>query len=237
MLKVIDLYSGYDGAEILFGVCLEVHPGEVVALIGPNGAGKSTVLNSIFSLAKIYHGNIFFNGKDITRCQTHELVDLGIGFVPQGRQIFPNLTVFENLLMGAFTSPKHDVEAGMDEIFRRHPILKEKKKEFARNLSDGQQQILAIARVLMRKPKMLLLDEPSLGLMPKVTKEIFNAIEQIADEGIAVLIVEQNVKQAVGIADRTYILENGKVVKQGNIEVLKDKEIMDVYFGGDIDGN
>jgi len=235
MLKIINLNSGYGEAKILYGVDLEINPSEVIALIGPNGAGKSTILKSVFGLADIYSGEIIFKNKNITKFKTHELIELGIGFVPQGRQIFPSMTVLENLQMGAFIIKSRDVvEKNVSDIFQKFPVFKEKQHELAGNLSGGQQQLLAIARALIKKPQILLLDEPSLGLAPKVTKEIFEKIVEIKNEGVAVLIVEQNAKQAVGIADRTYILENGKMVMQGNKDILKNEKIRDIYFGGDV---
>ena len=235
MLKIINLNSGYGEAKILYGVDLEINPSEVIALIGPNGAGKSTILKSVFGLADIYSGEIIFKNKNITKFKTHELIELGIGFVPQGRQIFPSMTVLENLQMGAFIIKSRDVvEKNVSDIFQKFPVFKEKQHELAGNLSGGQQQLLAIARALIKKPQILLLDEPSLGLAPKVTKEIFEKIVEIKNEGVAVLIIEQNAKQAVGIADRTYILENGKMVMQGNKDILKNEKIRDIYFGGDV---
>ena len=234
MLKIVNLNSGYGEAKVLHRVDLEINSSEIVALIGPNGAGKSTILKSVFGLANIFSGNIIFKDKDVTKLKTHELIKLGIGFVPQGRQIFPNMTVLENLQMGAFITKKQDVvERNVNDIFQIFPVFKEKQNELAGNLSGGQQQLLAIARALMQKPQILLLDEPSLGLAPKLVMEIFEKIVEIKNEGVAVLIVEQNAKQAVGIADRTYILENGKIVMQGNKDILKSKKIRDIYFGGD----
>jgi len=235
MLKIVNLNSGYGEAKILHGVDLEINPSEIVALIGPNGAGKSTILKSVFGLADIYSGEIIFKDKDIAKFKTHKLIELGIGFVPQGRQIFPNMTVLENLQMGAFViKSRGAVEKNVNDIFQKFTVFKEKQNELASNLSGGQQQLLAIARALMQKPQILLLDEPSLGLAPKVAKEIFEKIVEIKNEGVAVLIVEQNAKQAVGIADRTYILENGKIVMQGNKDILKNEKIRDIYFGGDV---
>jgi len=235
MLKIVNLNSGYGEAKILYGVDLEINPSEIVALIGPNGAGKSTILKSVFGLADIYSGEIIFKNKNITKFKTHELIELGIGFVLQGRQIFQSMTVLENLQMGAFIIKSRDVvERNVNDIFQKFPIFKEKQNELAGNLSGGQQQLLAIARALIQKPQILLLDEPSLGLAPKVAKEIFEKIVEIKNEGVAVLIVEQNAKQAVGIADRTYILENGKIVMQGNKDILKNEKIRDIYFGSDV---
>ena len=236
MLNVENLKAGYDNTvEVLHGIDFTIDIGEIVALIGPNGAGKSTILKSIFGLADIFSGKIIFGDKDITNLKTYELIELGICFVPQGRQVFSNMTVLENLQMGAFIMKDQNVtERNVNDIFQKFSTLKERQNELAGNLSGGQQQLLAIARALMQKPQILLLDEPSLGLAPKIMKEIFEKIVEIKNEGIAVLIIEQNAKQAIGIADRTYILENGKIVMQGNKDILKSEKIRDIYFGGDV---
>jgi len=235
MLEVKNLKSGYTGTEILHGVNLIVNPGEIIALIGPNGAGKSTILKSIFSVADVYNGKIIFKEKDITNLKTHELIKLGISYVPQGRQIFPNMTVLENLQMGAYSIQDRDVvEANIKDVFQKFPDLFHKRHELAGVLSGGQQQMLAIARALIQNPQLLLLDEPSLGLSPKLVKEIFEIISEIKAEGVAILMVEQNARQAVGIADRTYILENGAVALQGDKRILNNKQIENIYFGGEL---
>jgi len=232
MLKIMELKSGYNGMEILHGIDLEVKPAEIVALIGPNGAGKSTVLKSIFNLSDIYSGKIIFKYKDITKLPTHELILLGISYVPQGRQIFSDMTVRENLEMGAFVINKVDViKKEIDDIFQKFPFLKEKQNTLASTLSGGQQQILSIARALIQNPVLLLMDEPSLGLSPKATGEIFEIIKNINKEGISVLIVEQNAKQAVSIAHKTYVLESGEIALKGGREILKNSQIKKVYFG------
>lgn len=234
MLEIKDLKAGYGGMEILHGVDLEVAAGEIVALIGPNGAGKSTVLKSIFGLTEIGAGRIIFKGKNITRLKTYELIKTGISFVPQGRLVFSSMTVLENLQMGAYViNDREVIKRGIAEIFKKFPILEEKKKQRAGNLSGGQQQMLAIARALIQNPQMLLLDEPSLGLSPKAMKGIFNKIIEIKNEGVAILIVEQNARQAVGIADRTYVLENGQVAFTGGKDILKNEKIKNIYFGGE----
>jgi len=234
MLEIKDLKAGYGGMEILHGVNLQVAAGEIVALIGPNGAGKSTVLKSIFGLTEISAGWIIFKDKDITRLKTYELIKTGISFVPQGRLVFASMTVLENLQMGAYMiNDREVVKRGIADIFKKFPILEEKKKQRAGNLSGGQQQMLAIARALIQNPQMLLLDEPSLGLSPKAMKEIFNKIIEIKNEGVAILIVEQNARQAVSIADRTYVLENGLVAFTGGKDILQNEKIKNVYFGGE----
>ena len=232
MLKINNLHAGYDKIEILKGVNIDVKNNEIIALIGPNGAGKSTILKSIFNLCNIYSGEIIFKDKNITKLQTYELIHEGISYVPQGRQIFRELTVKENLEMGAFILDKNVMKRNIKDVYQKFPFLKEKRNEYAINLSGGQQQLLAIGRALMQNPQLLLLDEPSLGLSPKSMKEMFNKIKEINKEGVSIIIVEQNAKQSVEIADRTYILEDGKIALNGGKEILKDKKLKDIYFGG-----
>jgi len=234
MLKIQNLKSGYNGMEILRGIDFEIKPAEIVAIIGPNGAGKSTLLKSIFNLAEIYSGKIIFKDKDLIGLPTYQLISLGVSYVPQGRHVFSSLTVRENLEMGAFIMEDQElIKRNLDDVFKKFPFLKEKQNDYAFTLSGGQQQMLAIARALIQDPELLLLDEPSLGLAPKVIKEIFEKILEIKREGISIIIVEQNAQKAVEIADRTYILENGKIVLEGGREILKDEKIKDIYFGGE----
>jgi branched-chain amino acid transport system ATP-binding protein len=233
MLKIQELKSGYNGMEILHEINLEVKPGEIIAIIGPNGSGKSTILKSIFNLCNIYSGKINWKNKNITKLKTHEKIFEGISYVPQGRQVFRDLTVQENLEMGAFImKDKELVENNIKDVYDKFPFLKQKKNKNADTLSGGQQQMLAIGRVLMQNPQLLLLDEPSLGLSPKAMKEIFEKIQEINKEGVSIIIVEQNAKAAVEIADRTYILEDGKMALTGGKEILKNPKIKNIYFGG-----
>ena len=232
MLKINNLHAGYDKSEILKGINIDVKPSEIIALIGPNGAGKSTVLKSIFNLCDIYSGRIIFKDKNITKLPTYQLIYEGISYVPQGRQIFRELTVKENLEMGAFIFEKQLLKRNIMDVFDKFPFLKEKKNEYAINLSGGQQQMLAIGRALMQNPELLLLDEPSLGLSPKAMKEVFNKVKEINKEGVSIIIVEQNAKQAAEIADRTYILEDGEIALKGGKEILNNKKLKDIYFGG-----
>ena len=234
MLSIKNLESGYGKMQILFGVSLDVKPDSIAVLIGPNGAGKSTLLKSIFNLVDIYNGKIIFKNKDLTRIPTHELIELGISYVPQGRQVFQTLTVKENLEMGAFlTKGKDLIWKRMEEVLERHfPDLRKKLNDYAFNLSGGQQQMLAIGRALMQDPQLLLLDEPSLGLAPKIMKELFRKIEEINEEGVAIMIVEQNAKQATKIADKIFVLEDGRVALKGNRSLLKSKKIQNIYLGG-----
>ena len=234
MLQIKNLESGYGKMQILFGISLNVKPNDVAVIIGPNGAGKSTLLKSIFNLVDIYKGNIIFKNKNITKIPTHELIELGISYVPQGRQVFQTLTVGENLEMGAFlTKERSLIEKRLNEVVEKHfPDLRKKLDDYAFNLSGGQQQMLAVGRALMQDPQLLLLDEPSLGLAPKVMKELFKKIVEINDEGVAIIIVEQNARQATQIADKIFVLEDGKVALSGNKSLLKTKKIQHIYLGG-----
>ncbi len=233
MLEIKNLKAGYNGMEILRGIDFSIEAGEIVAIIGPNGAGKSTLLKSIFNLADIHSGRIFFKDKDITNLPTYQLISLGVSYVPQGRQVFGSLTVLENLEMGAFIFKDEElVKRNIDDVFEKFPMLKEKKNELACNLSGGQQQMLAIGRALIQDPELLLFDEPSLGLDPKTMKEVFAKIQEINKQGISIVIVEQNAKQAVSIAMRTYVLEDGKIDMQGGSELLQSEKIKSIYLGG-----
>jgi branched-chain amino acid transport system ATP-binding protein len=233
MLITKNLTAGYKGIEVIKDINFKIEPGEIVAIIGPNGAGKSTFLKSIFNFAEVYSGRIYFKDKDITDFETHELIYYGISYVPQGRLVFSNMTVLENLEMGAFIFNDKDlIKNNLEHVYREFPVLKRKKDELAGNLSGGEQQMLAIARALMQSTELLLLDEPSLGLAPKVVSEIFEKILKLKSEGISIIIVEQNAKKAVEIADRTYIFEDGKIALEGGKEILKDPRIKEIYFGG-----
>ena len=234
MLQIKNLESGYGKMQILFGINLKVKPNEIAVLIGPNGAGKSTLLKSIFNLIDVYNGKIIFKNKNITKIPTHELIELGISYVPQGRQVFQTLTVKENLEMGAFLTKEKDlVEKRMEEVLTIHfPDLRKKLNDHAFTLSGGQQQMLAIGRALMQDPQLLLLDEPSLGLAPKIMKELFRKIKEINEEGVTIIIVEQNARQATQLADKIFVLEDGKVALSGDKSLLKTKKIQHIYFGG-----
>ncbi len=233
MLSIHNLSAGYEELQVLHDISLNVKPGEIVALIGPNGAGKSTIIKSIFNIANVTSGKILFKGKNITHLKTHELVELGISYVSQGRINFTNLTVEENLVIGAeLTQEKEVVEKNLVAVYKKFPILHERRKQVAFGLSGGQQQVLAIARSLIQNPSLLLMDEPSLGLSPKAQTEIFSIIKKLRDEGIAILMVEQNAKKAIELADRTYLLEEGKIVLEGNKSIVKHPKIKSVYLGG-----
>lgn len=233
MLEIQNLSAGYNELEVLKEINIVVNPDEIVALIGPNGAGKSTVIKSVFSIADITQGKIIFKGKDITQLKTHELLEIGISYVPQGRINFDTLTVQENLLMGAeLIKDKEIIDKNIQRVCEKFPILKDKKNDFAFTLSGGQQQMLALGRALMQSPSLLMLDEPSLGLSPKLQKELFIMLKKLKEDGISLMIVEQNAKKAIEIADRTYLLEDGKIALTGNKDIIKHQKIKQVYLGG-----
>ncbi|MBU1111400.1 MAG: ABC transporter ATP-binding protein [archaeon] len=234
MLKIKDLRAGYGELKILKGVDLEVNENEVVALIGPNGAGKSTVIKSVYSIADQYSGAIVFNNKNISKLKTHQLLSRRVSYMPQGRIVFDHLTVQENLEIACNHIRNSDIiKQRLEEVYQKFPILKERRKQQAFALSGGQRQMLAIGRSLMQKPRLLLMDEPSLGLSPKLQQEIFAIIEKLRDEGLAILIVEQNAKKAIEMADRTYLLEDGKIALVGGKEIIHNKKIKKVYLGGE----
>lgn len=233
MLLIKNLHAGYNGMKVLKGVDIVVKPNEIVALIGPNGAGKSTVIKAIFNIANVYDGKILFNGKDITKLKTHQLMKLGISYVNQGRINFGNLTVQENLEIGADAiHDKEVIKKNLEAVYKKFPVLQERKDDLAYGLSGGQQQMLALGRALMQKPSLLLLDEPSLGLSPLLQKQLFKIISDLRDDGIAILIVEQNAKKAIEMADRTYLLEDGKIALTGDKKIVHHEKIKSVYLGG-----
>jgi len=233
MLKINNLNVYYGGIHALKGISLKVPKGKVVTLIGANGAGKSTTLRTICRLVKSKNGEIFFNDENITNKATDEIVKMGIAMIPEGRKIFPNLTVQENLNIGAFIrTDKEKIADDQEWVCDLFPQLKERLWQKGETLSGGEQQMLAIARGLMSRPKFLMLDEPSLGLAPLLVKEIFDIIKRIHQEGMTVLLVEQNAFAALKIADFAYVLETGKVVLQGTgEELLQDKGVKKAYLG------
>ncbi len=233
ILKVDNLSAGYREFHVLSDVSMHLDKGEIVALIGPNGAGKSTVLKAIFKIADVNSGKIFFEGKNIEALSTHELLEFGISYVPQGRINFPSMNVHDNLLLGINSiEDKKVINSRLNFVFDQFPVLKKKQKSLAYSLSGGEQQMLAIGRALMQKPKLLLLDEPSLGLSPKLVKETFKHINELSFLGISILIVEQNAKKAIEMADRTYLLEDGLVGFSGGKEIIHNPKIKEVYLGG-----
>ena len=233
MLKINDINVFYGAIHAIKGASLEVNEGEIVTLIGANGAGKSTILRTISGLLKPKGGSVQFEGKDIAGLPAHEIVKCGISQVPEGRRIFAEMTVLENLELGAFTRKDKDgIKSDMEMVFNRFPRLKERIGQLAGTLSGGEQQMLAIGRALMCKPKMLLLDEPSMGLSPLLVKEIFRIIRDVNRDGVTVLLVEQNAKMALEIAHRAYVLETGCVKMEGDAtELANNIEVRKAYLG------
>ena len=233
MLQVTDLKVNYGVIQAIKGVSFEVNEGEVIALIGANGAGKTTILHTVTGLIAPKSGKIEFEGKDITRMPAHKIVTLGMAHVPEGRRVFADLSVYENLLMGAFTrKDKDEISQTLEMVYKRFPRLKERKNQVAGTLSGGEQQMLAMGRALMFHPKILLMDEPSMGLSPLFVNEIFDIIKEVSASGTTVLLVEQNAKKALSIADRAYVLETGKIVLDAAADVLmNDPSIKKAYLG------
>ncbi len=233
MLKVDRIKVLYEGIPALHEVSLEVKKGELVAIVGSNGAGKSTSLKAIVGTVKPVSGRIEFEQKDITRWSTPEIVRLGIVYIPEARHIFGPLTVEENLLLGAFTSnSEKEVKEHLDYVYHLFPILKERRRQRGETLSGGEQQMLAIGRGLMIRPKLLMFDEPSLGLMPKLVSELFRTISLLKEEGFTILLVEQNVHEALEIADRGYVLQTGRTIHTGSGKELLESEIVKKAFLG-----
>ncbi|MBN2373154.1 ABC transporter ATP-binding protein [bacterium] len=236
MLKLVSVSTYYGAIQALKGVSIHIKKGEIVTLIGANGAGKTTTLNTISGLLHPKKGQIFFQDMEITRFSPERIVSLGISQAPEGRQIFATMSVMDNLLLGSYhrykRKTRRQIQQDMDVIFELFPVLKERIKQKAGTLSGGEQQMLAIGRAFMSRPKILLLDEPSMGLAPLVIKEIFSKIKALRDEGATILLVEQNAKAALNIADRGYVIETGKVVFQETTEKLKEnKEVQRAYLG------
>ena len=234
LLEVKDLEVSYGLIKAIKGVSFEVREGEIVALIGANGAGKTTIMHAINGLINKAGGSVSFMGQDITSTPAHKMVYLGMAQVPEGRRIFQELSVFDNLQMGFYSSSeKGSFDKILSEIYESFPILKERRNQIAGTLSGGEQQMLAMSRALMSRPKLLLLDEPSMGLSPLYVSTIFDMIKKVNEQGTTVLLVEQNAKKALSIADRAYVLEIGKMVKSGTgAELLVDDEIQKAYLGG-----
>lgn len=233
MLKVDKIRVHYEGIPALHDVTLEVNPGELVAMVGANGAGKSTTLKAIVGAVTPVSGSILFNGKEITREETAKIVRLGVVYVPESRRIFGPLTVEENLLLGAFTSDsEEEAREHLDHVYQLFPRLKERVRQRGETLSGGEQQMLAIGRGLMIRPKLLMLDEPSLGLMPKLVTELFKTIFLLKEEGYTILLVEQNVREALEIADRGYVLQTGRTVHSGKGSELLQSDVVRKAFLG-----
>ena len=231
MLKLKGIHTFYGLIEALRGVDIEVNMGEIVSLIGSNGAGKSTTLMTISGILRPMKGEISFEGRNISSLPTHKIVSMGISQSPEGRRVFPRLTVKENLEMGAFQDKK-DFYKNLARVYSYFPILKERGKQPGGTLSGGEQQMLAIGRALMSNPKLLLLDEPSLGLAPIIMSRIFKIIREINSEGVTVLLVEQNAHAALGLSNRSYVLENGRIAMHGNSkDLLRDEQVRKAYLG------
>ena len=233
MLSVKDLEVHYGMIKAIKGVSFDVNQGEVIALIGANGAGKTTILHTVSGLLQPSKGSVIFEGQDITKIPAHKIVSLGMAHVPEGRRVFSQLTVLENLKLGAYTrKDKNEMEETMKMIYKRFPRLEERKNQISGTLSGGEQQMLAMGRALMSHPKIILMDEPSMGLSPIFVEEIFNIIRDISASGTTVLLVEQNAKKALNIADRAYVLETGNIILEGDAKkLMNDESVKKAYLG------
>ena len=233
MLEVKDLEVYYGMIQAIKGISFHVDKGEVIALIGANGAGKTTTLHTVTGLLSTKSGHVIFEGKDITKVPAHKIVSMGMAHVPEGRRVFAELSVYENLKMGAYTrKDKNEIEESLKNVYKRFPRLEERKNQMAGTLSGGEQQMLAMGRALMSKPKIILMDEPSMGLSPIMVNEIFDIIRSVSESGTTVLLVEQNAKKALSIADRAYVLETGKIALEGKAkDLLEDDSIKKAYLG------
>ncbi len=233
LLTVNDIHVYYGSIHAVKGVSFKVNEGEVVTLIGANGAGKSTVLNTISGLLTPKSGSITFDGQDLHGVAPHKVISHGLAQVPEGRRVFLQMTVEENLEMGAYTRPNSEIAPGIADVYQRFPRLKERRTQVAGTLSGGEQQMLAMGRALMSKPKLLMLDEPSMGLAPILVEQIFDIIKELHKAGTTILLVEQNAQAALSVADRGYVLETGKIVTSGTgQELLASPEIKKAYLGG-----
>lgn len=233
MLELKDVNVSYGAIHAIHDVSLTVNDGEIVSLIGANGAGKTTILHTITGLKKSGSGSIVYDGNDLTKIDPSKIITLGMAHVPEGRHIFPDMTVAENLEMGAYIrNDKDGIQKSTKEVFERFPRLKERRRQLAGTLSGGEQQMLAVGRALMSNPKIILMDEPSMGLSPLLVKEIFHIIQEVHKQGITVLLVEQNAKMALSIADRAYVLETGRISMSGDAkELLNDEKVKKAYLG------
>lgn len=233
MLEVRDLVVNYGSINAIKKISFDVNEGEVVALIGANGAGKTTTLHTITGLLKAKSGSVMFEGTELLKTPPHKIVEMGMAHVPEGRRIFQQLSVYKNLTLGAFTrKDKDSIDATLKMVYSKFPRLEERKKQVAGTLSGGEQQMLAMGRALMSKPKIILMDEPSMGLSPLFVAEVFKIIEEIRASGTTVLLVEQNAKKALEIADRAYVLETGKIVLSGGAkELMNNESVKKAYLG------
>ena len=232
MLKVEDLHVYYGSIHAIKGVSFEVNEGEIVTLIGANGAGKSTTLNTVAGLLKPRSGAITFEGQQVAGMPASKIVPQGMALCPEGRRVFQQMTVRENLEMGGYTRPAGEISASLDDVFERFPRLKERHRQIAGTLSGGEQQMLAMGRALMSKPRLLMLDEPSMGLAPLLVEQIFDIIGELNRGGTTILLVEQNAQMALSIANRAYVLETGHIVKEGDAHLLmNDDDVRKAYLG------
>ncbi len=233
MLRLENVSTRYGAVEALSGVSLEVRRGEIVTLIGSNGAGKTTLMMTVCGTPRAHSGRVLFEEQDITVRPTPEIMRLGMAISPEGRRVFPQLTVLENLKMGAFFADRHEIEERVAHVFQRFPRLHQRAAQHAGTMSGGEQQMLAIGRALMSRPRLLLLDEPTLGLAPMIIAQIFDIIRQIRDEGVTVFLVEQNAHKALQVADRGYVLENGRIVlADTSANLLANDRVRQAYLGG-----
>ena len=233
LLKVEDIHVYYGNIHAIKGISFEVNEGEIVTLIGANGAGKSTTLNTVAGLLKPRSGHVEFNGKSMAGVQASKVVSMGMALCPEGRRVFQQMTVRENLEMGGYTRPASEIQGSLEDVFQRFPRLKEREKQIAGTLSGGEQQMLAMGRALMSKPKLLMLDEPSMGLAPILVEQIFDIIKELHASGTTILLVEQNAQMALSIADRAYVLGTGLITMSGAAEeVLADDRVRAAYLGG-----
>jgi branched-chain amino acid transport system ATP-binding protein len=240
VLRLRNVDAGYGALTVLRRVSLHVSPGEVVTLVGANGAGKTTLLRTIAGLVRARAGDLAFDGADVTRTPTERIVALGCSLVPEGRQVFAPMEVRENLLLGAHVQVqrgrRREVQDDLAHVYALFPILEKRQRQLAGTLSGGEQQMLAIGRALMARPKLMMLDEPSMGLAPLVVKDIFSIVKRISEEGTTVLLVEQNARSALQIATRGYVLETGRIVLQGTAEeLLQNRDVQRAYLGSDLD--
>lgn len=233
MLSVNNLHVSYGAIKAIKGISLEVKDGELVSLIGANGAGKTTTLHTISGLTKAAAGEILLDGTDLQKVSPEKIIKLGMAHVPEGRHVFAQMTVLENLYMGAYSmKDKNLINENLERVYQHFPRLKERGRQLAGTLSGGEQQMLATGRALMTNPKVLLMDEPSMGLSPLLVGEIFNIIEELHSAGITILLVEQNAKMALSVSDRAYVLENGRISMEGNAkELLNDERVKKAYLG------
>ncbi len=233
MLHIENLQVYYGAINAIKGISFDVEQGEIIALIGANGAGKTTILHTISGLVPAKSGSITFNGTELTKTPAHKIVSMGMAHVPEGRRIFQELTVYENLMLGAFTrKDKAEIENTLEEVFKRFPRLEERRTQIAGTLSGGEQQMLAMGRALMSHPSIILMDEPSMGLSPLYVSEIFDIIQSVNESGTTVLLVEQNAKKALSVANRAYVLETGKIVLSGDAhELMNNDSVKKAYLG------